>query len=91
MPLTFDSTTIDLCLNLFPWAKLRKHKGGIKVHTLYEVETQVPAFIHITDAKFNDVKAIDTIPYESKFYYVFDCACNNNKRLFKILLNSSFL
>ena len=44
----FDSTTIDLCLELFPWAKFRKHKGGIKVHTLYDIETQVPAFIHIT-------------------------------------------
>ena len=86
----FDSTTIDLCLNLFPWAKFRKHKGGIKVHTLYDVETQVPAFIHITEAKVNDVKAMDTIPYESGSYYVFDRAYNDYKRLFKIHMNDSF-
>lgn len=86
----FDSTTIDLCLNLFPWAKFRKHKGGIKVHTLYDVETQVPAFIHITEAKVNDVKAMDTIPYESVSYYVFDRAYNDYKRLFKIHMNDSY-
>lgn len=86
----FDSTTIDLCLNLFPWAKFRKHKGGIKVHTLYDVETQVPAFIHITEAKVNDVKAMDTIPYESGSYYVFDRAYNDYKRLFKIHMNDSY-
>ena len=50
----FDSTTIDLCLSVFWWAKFRKHKGGIKVHTLYDVETQVPAFFHITEAAVHD-------------------------------------
>lgn len=44
----FDSTTIDLCLNVFWWAKFWKHKGGIKIHTLYDVETQIPLFFHIT-------------------------------------------
>ena len=47
----FDSTTIDLCLSVFEWAKFRKHKGGIKMHTLYDVEAEVPAFVHITPAK----------------------------------------
>lgn len=46
----FDSTTIDLCLAVFWWARFRKHKGGIKVHTLYDIETQIPAFFHITEA-----------------------------------------
>lgn len=59
----FDSTTIDLCLQMFPWAKFRKHKGGIKVHTLYDVETQVSAFIHVTEAKVNDIKAMGAITY----------------------------
>lgn len=86
----FDSTTIDLCLKLFPWAKFRKYKGGIKVHTLYDVETQVPAFIHITEAKVNDVKAMDSISYESGSYYVFDRAYNDYKRLFKIHIKDSF-
>ena len=86
----FDSTTIDLCLELFPWAQFRKHKGGIKVHTLYDIETQVPAFIHITEAKVNDGKAMDAIPYESRSYYIFDRAYNDYKRLFKIHMNDSF-
>lgn len=86
----FDSTTIDLCLELFPWAKFRKHKGGIKVHTLYDVETQVPTFIHITEAKVNDVNAMDVIPYESGSYYIFDRAYNDYKRLFKIHMNDSY-
>lgn len=86
----FDSTTIDLCLELFPWAKFRKHKGGIKVHTLYDIETQVPAFIHITEAKVNDVKAMDAIHYESGSYYIFDRAYNDYKRLFKIHMNDSY-
>lgn len=86
----FDSTTIDLCLELFPWAKFRKHKGGIKVHTLYDIETQVPAFIHITEAKVNDVRAMDAIPYESGSYYIFDRAYNDYKRLFKIHMNDSY-
>ena len=86
----FDSTTIDLCLELFPWAKFRKHKGGIKVHTLYDIETLVPAFIHITEAKVNDVKAMDAIPYESGSYYIFDRAYNDYKRLFKIHMNDSY-
>ena len=86
----FDSTTIDLCLKLFPWAKFRKYKGGVKVHTLYDVETQVPAFIHITEAKVNDAKATDSISYESGSYYVFDRAYNDYKRLFKIHMKDSF-
>ncbi|MDH6355374.1 hypothetical protein M2132_001715 [Dysgonomonas sp. PH5-45] len=55
----FDSTTIDLCLNVFWWAKFRKKKGGIKVHTLYDVETQIPTFFHITTASVHDSKAMD--------------------------------
>lgn len=54
----FDSTTIDLCLSVFWWAKFRKKKGGIKVHTLYDVETQIPAFFHITEASVHDSKVM---------------------------------
>ena len=86
----FDSTTIDLCLKLFPWANFRTHKGGIKIHTLYDVETQVPAFIHITEAKINDVKAMDVIPYESGSFYVFDRAYSDYHRLYKIHMMDSF-
>ena len=59
----FDSTTIDLCLEIFQWAKFRKKKGGIKIHTLYDIEAQVPAFFHITTASTNDIKAMPEIPY----------------------------
>lgn len=80
----FDSTIIDLCLSVFWWAKFRKKKGGIKVHTLYDIETQIPAFFHITEASVHDSKAMKEIPYESGSYYVFDRAYNNFKMLYKI-------
>jgi hypothetical protein len=80
----FDSTTIDLCLSVFWWAKFRKKKGGIKVHTLYDVETQIPAFFHITEASVHDSTAMKEIPYESGSYYTFDRAYNHFKMLYKI-------
>lgn len=80
----FDSTTIDLCLSVFWWAKFRKKKGGIKIHTLYDVETQIPTFFHITEASVHDSKAMKEIPCESGSYYIFDRAYNNFKMLYKI-------
>ena len=80
----FDSTTIDLCLSVFWRAKFRKKKGGIKVHTLYDVETQIPAFFHITEASVHDSKVMNEIPYESGSYYIFDRAYNNFKMLYRI-------
>ena len=80
----FDSTTIDLCLSVFWWAKFRKKKGGIKVHALYDIETQIPAFFHITTASVHDSKAMDEIPYETGAYYIFDRAYNCFKSLFRI-------
>ena len=80
----FDSTTIDLCLAVFWWAKFRKKKGGIKVHTLYDVETQIPTFFHITEASVHDSKVMKEIPYETGSYYIFDRAYNNFKMLYRI-------
>ena len=80
----FDSTTIDLCLSVFWWAKFRKKKGGIKVHTLYDVETQIPAFFHVTEAAVHDSMAMKEISYESGSYYIFDRAYNHFKMLYKI-------
>jgi hypothetical protein len=68
----FDSSTIDLCLSVFWWAKFRKAKGGIKIHTLFDITTQIPAFIHITSASENDMNAMDYITYEEGAYYIFD-------------------
>lgn len=80
----FDSTTIDLCLSIFDWAMFRKKKGGIKLHTLYDVETQIPTFFHITPARQHDTKAMDAIPYEENSFYIFDRAYNDFGRLFTI-------
>ena len=80
----FDSTTIDLCLEFFEWAKFRSTKGGVKIHTLLDVETQVPSFLLIMEAKMNDVKAMDFIPYETSSYHVFDRAYNDFERLARI-------
>ena len=82
----FDSTTIELCLNAFKWAVYRKNqgKGGIKVHTLYDIETSIPTFFHITEARVNDMKAMDAIPYEENSFYIFDRGYNDFKRLYAI-------
>ena len=80
----FDSTTIDLCLSVFEWAKFRKHKGGIKVHTLFDVEAKVPAFVHITEAKVHDSKVMPEIPYEAGAHYIFDRGYNDFGNLYTI-------
>lgn len=88
----FDSTTIDLCLNLFWWAHFRKAKGGIKVHTLYDVVTQIPTFLHITEAKVHDMNAMDEIPYECNAYYTFDRGYFDLARLYTInRIGSNFI
>ena len=80
----FDSTTIDLCLSVFEWALFRKKKGGVKIHTLYDIETQIPTFFHITPARLHDTKAMHAIPYEENSFYIFDRAYNDFGRLFTI-------
>ena len=82
----FDSTTIELCLETFKWAIFRKNqkKGGIKVHTLYDLETQIPTFFHITEARVHDMNAMDVIPYEENAFYIFDRGYNDFKRLHNI-------
>ena len=86
----FDSTTIPLCLSVFWWAKFRKKKGGIKAHVLYDLESQVPAFFHISTASVYDSNSMKEIPYESGSYYVFDRGYNAFKELFKIHQHESF-
>lgn len=86
----FDSTTIDLCLSLFQWASFRKAKGGIKVHTLFDVVTQIPTYIHITEAKVHDVNAMDDIPYEPYAFYIFDKGYYDLARVYRINIIDSF-
>lgn len=80
----FDSSTIDLCLSVFSWSLFRKKKRGIKLHTLYDIETQIPTFFHITPARNHDTRAMDAIPYEENSFYIFDRAYNDFGRLFTI-------
>ncbi|MGI5834807.1 MAG: IS4 family transposase [Bacteroidales bacterium] len=86
----FDSTTIDLCLSLFQWALFRTTKGGIKVHTLFDVVTQIPTYIHITEAKVHDVNAMDDIPYEPYAFYIFDKGYYDLARLYRINIIDSY-
>lgn len=88
----FDSSTIDLCLSVFWWAKFKSTKGGIKLHALLDLETQVPAYFHITNAAVHDSKVMDLIPYESNSYYVFDRGFNVFSKLLRIdLINAYFV
>lgn len=86
----FDSSTISLCLNTFWWTKLHHNKGGVKLHTLYDVKTDIPAFNIITDASIHDSKVMSMIPYELGSYYIFDRAYMDTKKLYDIHQSHSF-
>jgi hypothetical protein len=86
----FDSTTIDLCLSVFWWARFRKNKGGIKLHTLLDINTQIPAFVHITPAAVHDMNAMDYLFYEAGAFYVLDRGYVDYTRLYKITKHSAF-
>lgn len=85
-----DSTTISLCLALCPWAKFRKHKGGIKLHTLLDLRGNIPSFVHISQAKMNDVKFLDEVTLESGALYVMDRGYFDFKRLFRFSTEGAF-
>lgn len=85
-----DSTTVDLCLSVFWWAKFRKAKGGIKLHTLYDTKTSVPAFLYISEARLHDVKVLDIIEYETGSFYVMDKAYIDFERLYTINQEKAF-
>lgn len=86
----FDSTTVELCLSLFPWARFRKTKAGIKMHTAVDVRGNIPSFIHITDAKQHDVNALDEIPFEPGAHYLFDRGYLDFGRLYGINIAGAF-
>ncbi len=85
-----DSTTIDLCLALFPWAKFRKHKGAVKMHTLLDLQGSIPTFIHITDGKVADVNVLDKINLEAGAFYTMDRGYIDFERLYRFTLESAF-
>jgi len=85
-----DSTTIDLCLALFPWARFRKHKGAVKLHTLLDLQGNIPAFIHISDGKLHDVNILDQIAFEAGSFYVMDRGYIDFARLYALHLAQAF-
>ena len=86
----FDSSTISLCLSIFWWTKLHHGKGGVKLHELYDVKTDVPAFSIITDASLHDSKVMGLIPYEKGSFYIFDRAYMVTKMLYLIERKKAF-
>ena len=85
-----DSTTIDLCLKLFPWARFRTNKGAIKMHTLLDLHGNIPTFIRITAGKVSDVKILDDLTPEAGAFYVMDRGYIDFMRLFEFTLSSAF-
>lgn len=85
-----DSTTIDLCLSLFPWARFRAHKAAVKLHTLLDLRGSIPTFIYISNGKVHDVKVLDEILPEAGSFYVMDRGYLDFKRLYVFVLASAF-
>src|SRR5665213_1148572 len=85
-----DSTTIDLCLSLFPWARFRKHKGAVKMHTLLDLHGNIPTFIRITDGKVHDVNILDEIVPDAGAFYVMDRGYLDFERLYVFTLSAAF-
>ena len=85
-----DSTTIDLCLSLFPWARFRRAKGAIKLHTLLDLRGSIPTFIHVSDGKLHDVNVLDLVTFEPGSFYIMDKAYVDFSRLFSIHQSSAF-
>jgi IS4 transposase len=86
----FDSTTIDLCLSVYPWAKFRKSKAAVKLHTLLDLRGNIPAGISITNAKIHDVNVLDDLLFEAGAVYIFDRGYVDFARLYRIHLAGAF-
>jgi IS4 transposase len=85
-----DSTTIDLCLALFPWARFRQHKGAVKMHTLLDLRGNIPTFIRVTNGKVHDVNILDEILPEAGAFYVMDRGYVDFERLYVFTLSAAF-
>jgi len=85
-----DSTTIDLCLSLFPWAKFRRHKAAVKLHTLLDLRGSIPSWVVITDGKVHDVNLLDQLVFEAGAFYIFDRGYVDFARLYRIHQSSAF-
>jgi hypothetical protein len=85
-----DSTTIDLCLSVFPWARFRKTKGAVKLHTLLNLRGSIPEFIHISDGKMHDVNVLDILLPEAGAFYLMDRGYTDFERLYSMNQARSF-
>lgn len=79
-----DASTIDLCLSVFPWAKFRKKKAAVKLHTLMDLRGNIPVFIAITDGKVHDVNILDLLVFEAGAFYIVDKGYYDFERLYRI-------
>ncbi len=85
-----DATTIDLCLTLFPWAPFQRSKAAIKLHTLLDLRGNIPAFIHITDARWHDSWVLDELTPEPGAFYIMDRGYIDFARLYRLNLAAAF-
>ena len=86
----FDSTTIDLCLTLFPWAQFRRRKSAVKLHTLIDLRGNIPCFVHVSGGKMADVTSLDYLPIEPGSFYVMDRGYTDFERLYRFTQGLAF-
>jgi len=86
----FDSTTIDLCLKLFPWAQFRRRKSAVKLHTLIDLRGNIPCFVHVSGGKMADVTSLDLLPIEAGAFYVMDRGYTDFERLYRFAQGMAF-
>ena len=86
----FDSTTIDLCLSLFPWAQFRRHKSAVKLHTLIDLRGNIPCFVHVSSGAMADVSSLDLLPIEAGSFYVMDRGYTDFERLYRFTQGLAF-
>jgi len=85
-----DSTTIDLCLSLFPWAPFRRRKGAVKLHTLLDLRGSIPCFVHVSHGKTHDVTVLDSLPLQPGAFYVMDRGYVDFRRLYRFTQAGAF-
>jgi hypothetical protein len=86
----FDSTTIDLCLTLFPWARFRRNKSAVKLHTLIDLRGNIPCFVHISNGLMSDVASMDLLPVEAGAFYVMYRGYTDFARLYRFTKRMAF-
>ena len=86
----FDSTTVDLCLSLFPWAQFRRRKSAVKLHTLLDLRGNIPCFVHVSSGRVADVTALDLLPIEAGAFYVLDRGYTDFARLYRFTQGLAF-